>query len=81
MVFRLLSQLVVELSIDNNKIMESKIKESTGNRIISSNKILSGNEKDIKDVLNKIAKIHNISIEDAALALSNTLKNFRNSGK
>lgn len=43
-------------------------------KVISSDSIISTNSKDIKQLINVIAKKYNISIEDAAFALTNVFK-------
>lgn len=46
--------------------------------VLSSDKLLNNNGKDIKELLMVISKKYNVSIEDAAFALTNVFKNISN---
>jgi len=47
-----------------------------GTRIISPNQILTGNKKEIEQLIANIAKQYNVDVEDAASALQNTLLQY-----
>lgn len=57
----------------------SRLNESQhGHRILPAKAILSSNKEQIKELLLNISKIHNVTIEDASLALQNVLRNMAN---
>ena len=49
---------------------------ASSHRIISPMLLFTNNKKDIEQLLNTISKKHNVSIKDAAFALTKTLQNY-----
>lgn len=47
-----------------------------GTRIIPTKAILSGNKEQIEELIKSVAEKHNVTIEDAALALQSVLRKF-----
>lgn len=56
--------------------MEKTNEGRTGTRYIPTNSILSGNKKDIENLILSISKQYNVSVEEAAYALQNALMRF-----
>jgi hypothetical protein len=69
----------IEEQINNIlKEADSSWDHKTSHKVISSDKILSTNSKDIKELMMIVAKKYNISLEDAAFALTNVFKKISN---
>lgn len=49
---------------------------SSKHRVIAPSLLLSNNKKDIEQLLNIISRKYNVSVNDAAFALSKTLQSF-----
>ena len=61
--------------MENNDINEDEPQRG-GHKILPTNLLLKNDRKDIIQLLNKISKEYNVSLEDAAFSLSNVLKNI-----
>jgi hypothetical protein len=59
------------------EINESEIKETNrGHRVLPSTMILNQNKEKIEELMLKIAKAHNVPVEDAAYALVNVFQSL-----
>lgn len=57
------------------ELKENEIHEiNKGHRIIPAEKVIQDNRRSIDEILNQLARIYNISREDAAFALENAFK-------
>lgn len=56
--------------------MDSQNEGKFGHRIISAKKILTTEKENIKKLLDDIAKHYDVSVEDAAVAMTNVLRNI-----
>jgi hypothetical protein len=59
---------------DKKVIKEDADWNTKSHVVLSSDKLLSNNSKDIKQLLQVISKKYNVSVEDAAFALTNVFK-------